>query len=831
MEKNNYFSQCFLIFLIILFSVNSTFAQQIDIMPVSPEIAELKAKQMLSETPSSDLPADTESKIEQSSTLSEAEQPPFSPLKQNETEKPVTGFEGFVTGRAPVGISTNISQFGYGLFSKSSSGFAPSGNVPVGPNFVIGPGDGIRVTIWGKVEGTWNVVVDRDGNISLPKIGVIGVTGLTFMELKDLIHKEFKKYYTGFQMNVSMGALRSIRVYIIGNAVSPGAYTVSSFSTLINALFEARGPSTKGSMRDIQVKRNGETIIHFDMYDFLMKGDKTKDIRLMPEDVIFVPPVGTLAGIAGQVNKPAIYEQKGETRITDLIAMSGGITATGYLKRIQVERILEKKARILVDTSIEELSGEKDLLLRDRDIVKIFPISSTIVNAVTLKGNVSTPGKYQWHEGLKVSDIIKDPERDLMSETYYDHALIERTVPPDYHKEIISFNLGKALFEKDAEEDRTLTPYDVLTVYSQWEFKEKPLVRIAGALNKPGTYSLQPNMDISDLINLAGGFKRYAYLKEAELTRVEITQEGPITEKLVLDLENIHEAESGSNITLKEDDYLFVRTIPEWKLYQTATITGEVKFPGTYTFQKGETLSSLIERAGGYAENAYLRGALFTREQVRQVQQKSINEMVERMERDMAAEGAVRVATALSSDEVTARQVELQQQQKFIVSLKHVKATGRMAIRLMHLRLLKNSEYDFTLEEGDKIHIPVKSSMINVVGSVMSRGGFIYSSSLDYKDYIDMSGGFTKYADESNVYVIKVDGTAIKLKKGAFNWSSSRSRWEMSAFSKESNGLEPGDAIVVPEKLDRIAWLREIKDLTQILYQIAVTAGVAVAVF
>lgn len=635
----------------------------------------------------------------------------------------------------PFAVSTSLKQFGYDLFRQPPSTFAPVENVPVGHDYVIGPGDELRIAIWGKVEGQWTVAVDRDGNINIPKLGILGVTGLTFRELKDVIHKEFSKYFTGFEMNISMGSLKTIRVYVVGNAERPGAYTVSSLSTLINALFEAGGPSKTGTMRDIQVKRNGATVVSFDMYDFLLRGDKTKDVRLMSEDVIFIPPVGHLAAIAGSVKNPAIYELKNETTISKLIDMAGGLSTVAFTGRIQIERIIDNQRQIVFESDYTPVK-DAQMVLKSGDILKIF-------------------------------QIVQD----------------------------------------------------------------RHTVKISGAVHREGEYGFTAGMSLKDLVSMSGGLKYYAYNQNAELTRINITNDGPKTEKIILNLEKALNGDADNNISLQKNDYLFVRSIPEWKLYETVSIQGEVKFPGTYAIKKSEQLSSLIERAGGYTDNAHLRGALFTRERVRELQQLSIEEMIKRLERDLFAEGSLQVSTALSREEIEAKKVEIAQKQKFIEELKTVKATGRLTIRLAHIRLLKGSEYDIELEEGDSLVIPTKNAVVNVAGSVMSPGSFVYSPRLDYKDYIKMAGSYSKYADTGNVYVLKVDGSARQLSSGLLGWNPFKSRWEMAAFGEDIKEIEPGDSIVVPDKLERVAWLRDIKDLTQILMQMAVTAGVILRLY
>lgn len=653
---------------------------------------------------------------------------------QPSMERP-SEFEQYIAGKVPLTISTDLKQFGYDLFRRPPSTFAPVEKVPVGPDYVIGPGDEIRITIWGKVEGQWNVTVDRDGNISLPKVGILGVTGLTFKELKELLHNEFSKYYTGFEMNVSMGALRTIRVYVVGNAERPGSYTVSALSTLINALFEAGGPSKKGTMRDIQLKRNGKTIVHFDMYDFLLKGDKTNDVRLMPEDVIFIPPVGSLVGIAGNVKKPAIYELKGETTLLDLIHMAGGLTSVAFKGRVQVQRIYDHQFKTIFEGDLIDIEKnlEKNLALMDGDLVKIFSVIET-KNTIIITGAVASPGEY---------GIV------------------------------------------------------------------------------PGVTKLR------DVISLSGGLLYYAS-NQAELTRVKITQSGPRTERLVIDLSKAMEGDSQHNVPLEINDYLFVRTIPEWQLYRTVTISGEVKFPGVYTIQKGEKLSSLIDRAGGFTDKAYLRGAVFIREKVRELQQRQINEIVERLEREILGMGVAEIATVLSPEEAKIKEYEIKQRRDFVAKLKEVRAKGRMAIFLSEPELLKKTPYDIELEDGDSLFIPSNPQSVQVIGSVYNQTAFVYDKNKSVSDYIDLAGGYTENADKKRLYILKADGTAVRARGGflGISWSKDSNRWEFGGQK-----LDPGDTIVVPEKLERIAWLREIKDITQILFQLASTAGVLFVLF
>ncbi|MDI3499711.1 MAG: polysaccharide biosynthesis/export protein, partial [Synergistaceae bacterium] len=301
-----------------------------------------------------------------------------------------------------------LPRFGFDFFRRAPSTFAPVTAVPVGPDYVIGPGDEIRISLWGMVEGQWSVTVDRDGNINLPRAGVIGVAGLTFSQLQEAVKKEYSRYFTNFDLNVTMGQLRTILVYVVGNARKPGAYTVSSLATLVNALVVSGGPSPTGSMRKIQVRRNGEVITNFDMYDMLLKGDISNDIRLMPGDVIFIDTVGPLVGVVGNVRRPGLYEIKERLRLRDLIDMAGGLTAQFFKGRVQVMRIEGQRYLTLVEGDLDILGADfmQKFAVQDGDIVRFFPVARS-ATTVRITGPVATPGEYAIEPGItRVSEVI-----------------------------------------------------------------------------------------------------------------------------------------------------------------------------------------------------------------------------------------------------------------------------------------------------------------------------------------------------------------------------------------------------------------------------------------
>jgi len=911
-------------------------------------------------------------------------------------------------------ISTLLRPFGYDFFSKADGrALILRKDMPVSPDYIMGPGDEVKIMFWGRVNAQYDLVVDKDGNIIVPQIGPLQVHGMRFDEMKNFLYDQANQI-VGAKINVTLGALKSIQVFVLGDVKNPGSYALDSFSTITGALLAAGGPTNIGSLRNIRLKRNGKPDVIMDFYHFLLKGEKSQDKILQSGDVVFIPTSGPLVGIAGNVKRPAIYELKEGKDLLSLFDMAGGVIPIAYTQQIQVERIQKNERQIVIDIDDKHLDKSKDFMLQDGDLVKVFSIVDKDVNVVFLNGNVKRPGKYEYKPDMKVNDIIKDTD-DLLQETHFEYALIKRLRPPDMKAELVPFNLGSLLFENADDHNVRLEPQDSVYIFSRWFFKDKPKITIAGEVRKPGTFDLIENyrvrdaileagdltkdaylkkgeiirvdekrqyrtiyfnpesaitndpveniilqnedkiiihsvweekweetvsitgevkkpdefvlteaMHISDLVFKAGGLTRDSYLEDAELYRTDwktkkvvlqrfnlkralegdlehnitlkdldkvvvhsvwediykktVSIEGEIakpgtyqyTENMtikdlifasrnILESAYLDEAEVSSltieqgrtvksdyrtinlglalkddpahNIALQPYDRVFVKRIPEWQERIFTNVTGEVNFPGKYIIKKGERLSSVLERAGGYTDKAYLRGAFFTRDRVRQLQQKNNQEMIERLERELLSGGIVAVSTSLSKEEVEAKKVEIEQKQQFIESLKKVSATGRISIRLVHLRLLKGSEYDLLLENDDSLYIPTKPGEVNVAGSVMSDGSFIYSDRLDYMDYIEMAGGYSTYSDKKNVYVLKIDGSAHKLYRGSLNWSDSMSRWEIAGYEEDIREIEPGDTIVVPEKLERIAWMRNVKDITQILYQIAVTAGVLIVAF
>ncbi|VAX31990.1 Capsular polysaccharide export system periplasmic protein KpsD [hydrothermal vent metagenome] len=901
-------------------------------------------------------------------------------------------FDRFRTVGTYQGISTDLRPFGYEFFREAS--LMPRQDISVTSDYIVGPGDEIRLMLWGRINAQYALTVDREGNINIPEIGPLSVAGMRFADMKKFIVQNAEQI-VGAKANVTMGDLKSIQVFVLGEVKRPGSYTLDSFSTIINAVLAAGGPTEIGSLRNIRLKRSNSTIVVMDFYDLLLKGDKFQDKVLQSGDVVFVPTVGPLVGIAGNVKRPAIYELKGKYDLQNLFELAGGIIPTAYTQQIQVERIQKNEKQVVIDIDDKDLTKSKDVILQDADLVKVFSIVEEVKNVVYLNGNVRRAGKYELKPGMRIRDLIKD-ENDLLKETYFNYALVKRLTPTDREEKLIPFDLGKVIFYDDAENNIELQPEDSVYIFSKWFFFEKPFVTVEGevrnlktgrdsgeALEKsaknirmklklenlkssledlkskaeelkanettdfekmklgiealelkirkeeleatktsdrvrldliknfkvrdailsagnltkdaylekgeilrrdedgtvtriyfnvekamaedpkenillqaydriiihsiweekykqtvsiegdvlnPGIYEFTDGMKVGDLVFAAGNVLESAYLDEVEISSQVVKGGKSVREKYrTINLKKALSGDPDNNLSLKPYDRLYIKRISEWQEELFVTITGEVRFPGKYIIKKGERLSELIERAGGYSDKAYLRGAVFMRERVRKLQQKQIDEMVGRLERELLSTGTAQIATATSPAEAKMMKLEAEQKRRFIAKLGSVKAKGRIAVQLYPPDELKETSYDIELEDGDSLYIPTDPMTIQVIGSVYSQNAFVYKKDKrEYNYYIDLAGGYTKNADRDSVYILKANGVALKVNSGflGLSWNSDRFRWEAG-----SGQVESGDTIVVPEKLERVAWMRGFKDITQILYQIAVSAGVVIVAF
>lgn len=676
----------------------------------------------------------------------------------------VTDFQKFVAEAS----GQQLPLFGYGVFGGENFG-APQ-NIPAPADYAIGPGDEIAVQLWGAVDADLRLVVDRNGQISVPKVGTLTVAGVRASQLESVLAAHIGRVYRNFQLNATLGRLRSIQVYVVGHARRPGTLVVSSLSTLVSALFESGGPAATGSLRAIQVKRDGKVVSTIDLYRFIAQGDKAADVKLLNGDVIVVPPAGSRVAVMGAVVTPAVYELKSpQESLADVLAYGGGVLSTTSPHKVQVERIDAAAPRS--QRSVETRTLDADGLnssVRDGDMLTLFKISPKFGNAVTLRGSVAAPLRYPYRPGMKVSDLIPEREalirpdyyisknmavqfeggprvaggrtavaderavtdvRNRLEEPNWDYALIERLDAKAVRSQLIPFNLGRAVIDHDPREDRELQPGDVVTVF--------------GAGDIP---------------------------------------------------------------------------VPMEKRTQYVRLGGEVKAPGVYEIQPGETLTQLVARAGGLTANAFVYGTEFIRESVRKQQQANLEQALRQFESDIVGASATALQNVQDAEKATQVQGQIASQQQLLARLRTLRANGRIALDIDPARPVLG---DVVLEDGDSITVPYPSSFVGVFGAVFSERSFVYRDGAVVSDYLKRAG-LTRSADEDALMIIRADGSVESdpQRAGAL-FSFSRGIGERNVY--------PGDSIFIPDKIDRetlyTRFVRGVKDWTQILYQFGLGAA------
>jgi len=763
----------------------------------------------------SDLPRET---VDMPAPAVEHKEP--SAIERTLSENPVSAEKVKAQPYGTIGLT----QFGYSFFRPGAGRFAPQTDVPVGPDYLVSAGDRLLVSIWGSINGTFNLEVNRSGEITLPKVGAVKVAGQRFDQLPALLTAMVGRNYKNFNLNVNMGKLRSIKVYLVGEVAAPGDYNLNSLSTLINALAAAGGPTKNGSLRNIRINRNGKVIETVDLYDFFLKGDKGRDIRLQPGDTILVPAIGPVAGIAGNVRRPGIYELKSERSLKDLLALADGINPTGYLQRVQLYRVEAHDKKVVTDFNLDLKGGKSidevasSIAIQDLDLVKVLPIDSLLRGYVRLNGHVLRPGDYALKPGMRMSALLGAD--NLLPEYYPSAGQLIRLYPPDLHPEVSFFDITRAL-NKEPGFDVELKEFDRVKIFTRKEKQETPFVKVSGEVQKPLQTRYFENMTVRDLVMQGGNVKQTAYLKNAEITRLKRSGDSVSSFALAVDLAKALQG-GAENIKLEPFDELTVRRIPNWaeETERYAVLQGEFVFPGTYPIYKGERLSAVIARAGGFSERAYLKGAKFTRETARQLQQRRMDEALVKAQLDIVSLQTKMAQTASSVEEVASSKATLEGLSQSIEVLKNRKAEGRMLVKFDSLNDLRGSVYDLELQGGDQLVIPSDPGGVNVIGDVYNQNTVVSQHGNDVRWYLNQVGGPTGDADLSEVYVVKVNGSVISQKNSA-SFLFFNSFW--------GKKLDSGDTVIVPRQFEKTAWLRNIKDVVSIVSNVALTAGVLVA--
>ncbi|HYB91446.1 MAG TPA: SLBB domain-containing protein [Candidatus Binataceae bacterium] len=742
-------------------------------------------------------------------------------------------FRALDSGAAPeVPTAHEISQFGYALFSAKSSGAAAASDVPVGINYVIGPGDELKVLMWGRINDTLALTVSRDGAIAIPGIGPFEVAGLTFDQAKKLIEGRAGQI-TGVKVDVTMGRLRTIQVFVVGEVEQPGAYSVSALGHVSNALEAAGGITKIGSLRRIELRRGNQLAKVIDLYGLLLSGRLAGDDQLQAGDVIFVPVIGPVAGVVGDVKRPAIYELASQSdSLGNLIKVAGGISAFGYAQRVQVERVQNHQQRVALDIDLSDVRAAR-FEVRDGDLVKVYPVLPAQHDVVLVHGNVNRPGKYEWHPGMRVADLVAAAE-GVAPHTFFRYALIRRKEGREKKLRILPVDLGQALSDHLAgPANPALEQEDELTVFNESQMKYLPTVQVLGEVRNPGYYVLTDGMRVSDLLYLAGGLRDDAYQKQAELARTQVVDGSHTSHTFMdIDLRAALEGAEQHNPALEANDQLFVRRATDWHLPWVVYVRGRVARPGPYTIHEGERIASVLERCGGLLSDAFLPAAVLIRQSVRQAEQERLDQARQRLEEAILrarlnpspfapttglAGGANGIAAAPGADAQSVAILE-----RVLAESEGRQAQGRLVIHLKPLDELVSTPDNIAMVDQDALTIPRRPASINVLGEVYSPNSIVYRPGLTVRDYLNQAGGPNEGADPGHIMVIKADGSVLTDD----GLRASREATMFPLLPVISGGLmsaraEPGDTIYVPEKLEYVSKLQMTATVTQVIAQTA----------
>lgn len=840
-------------------------------------------------------------------------------------------------------------RFGMTMFNSQISTFAPVDNAPVPENYRLGPDDILLLQLFGKQNSSEELIVGRDGSVNLPEIGPVNVSGLSVSQASDVIANKVREAMIGVDAAITMGKLRTINIFVAGEAKTPGMFAVSALTTVTQSLYLAGGVSDIGSLRDIQVKRGGATVGRFDLYDLLLRGDSSGDIQLQHGDVVFVAPMKATVQVTGEIKRAAIYEVKSGETIDALLSMAGGTKAGAYPQSVVLERYNSNNLRDLLNLDLTN-PVNRQMALRDGDLLRIAETSPRIENVVTVAGAVVRPGFYAWQQGIRISDLIKSFWSDLHMTADLDYALVVREINNAGDVKVLQFSLADAINQPSGEANLSLKPRDLVMVFHhadqhiqrdklneylrkqitdryklmpdmRWTASEdlttrafdellienkqretnqlsqgqttsvggqqlvKPktelsttllsksgrvapttalatnaseiadlgvdalpsvmrdimsrmyrdreilalsasfnrtellhpllqklraqvrrgadpmIASVSGEVKVPGDYPRAENADVASLIAAAGGLTQSAYLNRAELTRAVLASDknGIEAQNIAVNLSQVFAGET--SLALQDRDRLNVFPVPDWNIERTIELRGEVRFPGRYTIQRGEMLSSVIQRAGGLNRNAFMQGAIYTREDIKERERIQIKKLADQLRADIATKSLSQVEGATPAQDALLMIDQLEKQQP----------VGRLVLDLPSI-LAGMPDYDVQVQDGDLFYVPRNDNTISIVGEVQHASSHRYQKDLSFEEYLKLAGGTRKRADEERIYVIKADGSVMLPESNGW-------------FAVAQTGLEPGDTIVVPVDTEYRDSLSLWTQITQIFYQ----SGVALA--
>jgi protein involved in polysaccharide export with SLBB domain len=690
----------------------------------------------------------------------------------------------------------SLAQFGYSIFAGSVSSFAPVANFPVGPDYVIGPGDQLNIYMWGRLNQTSTVTVDRDGSVEISGIEPLQVGGLTFEQAKKLIEGRVSQI-SNLNVHVTMGPLRTIQVLVVGAVNQPGSYTISPMSRVSNALIAAGGVAKIGSLREVELRRGNQVVKRIDYYNLLLRGDNSDDVFLQTNDVVFVPPIGPVVGVVGDVQRPAIYElHRNAPDIRAAIKLAAGTSPFADTERVQVERVDHRRRLVVLDVPYGDL-GWRRFTLHDGDLVKVFHMLTMHRDVVQLTGNVQRPGEFQWRPNMRVSDLVAQGG-GVAKHTSFKYAVLRRMMYPTMRQRVIQVNLQQAMFgDPHNPSDLELEPLDELDIFSEDALRQAPVVQITGEVQMPGSYALSPGMRLSDLVNMAGGLKNNADFSRIQIDRTEIV-DGSKT-RFVRLYGNLHKtaAHPVNDPLLVKDDQVYVTVATGWHPPWVVTVKGEVMRPGSYPIHRNERLSDLLLSCGGFTSGAFPKGIVFTRQSVQQVEQQRLQQSVEQLRQGLAQFSMFEAAAASSPGGGPSNNMAMMANlQNLLIEAQTQQATGRMVVHVDDLNELVKSADDVVLQDGDSVAVPLTPASVNVLGSVNEPSSITAQPGWTVREYLYKAGGPTLYADKDSIMVVKADGTVIT--QGGINAA------HPFPFSSVVSGglmglhLQAGDTIYVP---------------------------------
>jgi protein involved in polysaccharide export with SLBB domain len=707
--------------------------------------------------------------------------------------------------RYAVPEAEGLKQFGYDVFRYDARPSVMSA-VP-DESYVLGPGDSVKIRIRGAGEDLEiRETIAPDGTLDAPRIGIVSVAGKSVQRARAAVLQQARKYLRGVEIDMSLIRLRSVDVYVVGEVERPGLHHVPAFGTVLTALSTAGGIKKSGSLRSISLKRNGRTASSLDMYDVLLKGKRSADAMLKSGDLVFVPRLGDTAAVIGAAGFPSIYELKRERWAADLLNLAGGALPQGFSGRMHLHRFEGGSEYRIIDMNLGSAARAK---LKNGDVLELGFINKDRPRTVRVTGHVLRKEVLDFRAGLMLSQVLGDRQK-LLPEAVTDFALLKRYDPVSTRSSVTTFPLQQVY---EGSFDMSLSAYDEIEILSRQQFNIREPVRLGGAVWQEGEYDHRPGLRLIDLLALGGGVRFGADTGKVEISRKILSGQKAETRHFIVDFTK----EPG--FSLQPYDYIFVPQAKDAVTFRTAVISGEVHFPGEYRLKDGERLSDLIERAGGFTQEAYFYGAVYTSPKALEIQQENIERLVgelklrgrhllhDRRKIDLDAEDAALAAASAEG------------MQALIARLEGIEATGRVSIMLTEADSFRGSAYDIPVGAGDTLHVPKKPGFVSVVGSVFTPGSFLHQPELTVGTYLDKSGGPTRTADEKHVYVVKANGEVI-----------SRAQSKFGRRSFLSTKLMPGDTIVVPEDFERIPYLRIFSDIADIVFKIATTAGIVFAI-